>query len=680
MEIGTEGDAFFVVFADPGDAVRAALSAQRSLDAHVWPHGSSVRVRMGLHTGTPRLRDGEYWGIDVHYAARLCAAAHGRQVLVSESTAALVELDVEDLGKHVLRDFRSPRRIFHLRIDGRGSDCFPAPRTLQPGRTNLPEEISSFIGRERELVELRELLGMTRMVTLTGAGGVGKTRLAQRLASEAVGGPADGVWFVDLAPVADPAHVAATVAGVLDVAERPDRAMAATLVDALVDRELLIVLDNCEHVLETAVPVTSRLLAGCPGLSVVATSRQALAIPGERVYRVPSLSTPDANIEDPERHVQTEAVRLFVDRAEQQGPGLVLNREDARLVGGICRRLDGIPLAIELAAVRLRSMSIRDLDARLDQRFTLLTAGSPRTALPRQQTLAALLDWSYQLLSEAECDVLERLSVFAPNGFDLDAAEGVCSEGRIDRCGVLNHLDALVDKSLVQAEGSWHAIRYRLLETVREYAADKLRDRGSQATRAARRAHRDHYLRLATAAQARLLGPDARDWLDRLGPEHANLRAALDECLCDPDPAPGLRLAAILGEFWRARDHAVEGTQTLTRQLDRPEAGMPTLSRGYALAARGRLLTLAQSEYRAGIADAEEALEIAKAEHDDRLAALGLEILAWARMRQGEFTRSLELNRAGRALAQSLGDPFIETRFAIARGVALASLGQDARV
>jgi predicted ATPase len=626
------------------------------------------------------LRDGEYWGIDVHYAARLCAAAHGGQVLVSESTAALVELDAEDLGKHALRDFPSPRRIFHLRIDGRGSDCFPAPRTLQPGRTNLPEEISSFIGRERELVELRELLGMSRMVTLTGAGGVGKTRLAQRLASEAVGGPADGVWFVDLAPVVDPAHVAGTVGGVLDVAERSDRAMVAMLVDALADRELLIVLDNCEHVLETAVPLASRLLAGCPGLSVVATSRQALAIPGERVYRVPSLSTPDVDIEDPECLVQAEAVRLFVDRAEQQAPGLVLDRENARLVGGICRRLDGIPLAIELAAVRLRSMSIRDLDARLDQRFTLLTVGSSRTALPRQQTLAALLDWSYQLLSEAECDVLERLSVFAPNGLDLDAAESVCSEGRSDRVGVLNHLDGLVDKSLVQAEGSWHAIRYRLLETVREYAADKLRDRGPHAARAAHLAHRDHYLQLARAAQPRLLGPDARDWLGRLAAEHANLRAALDECLRDPDPAPGLRLAAMLGEFWRARDHAVEGAQTLTRQLARPEAGLPTLSRGYALAARGRLLTLALSEYRAGIADAEEALEIAKAEHDDRLTALGLEILAWARAQQGEFSRSLELNQAGTALAQSLGDPFIETQFAVARGVALASLGQDARI
>ena len=680
VEMGTEGDAFFVVFADPGDAVRAALSAQRVLDSYPWPEGGQVRVRMGVHTGTPRLRDGEYWGIDVHYAARLCAAAHGGQVLVSESTAALVDLDVEDLGEHALKDFPSPRRIFHLRIDGRGSDCFAAPRTLQTGRTNLPEEISSFVGRERELVELRELLGVSRVVTLTGAGGVGKTRLAQRLAGESVGGPVDGVWFVDLAPVADSAYVAATVASVLDVAERPDRSVVVSLVDALADRDLLVVLDNCEHVLETAAPLAARLLAACPGLSMMATSRQALAIPGERVYRVPSLSTPDVDIEDPERLAQSEAVRLFADRAEQQGRRLVLDHEDVRRVAGVCRRLDGIPLAIELAAVRLRSMSIRDLDARLDQRFALLTAGSSRTALPRQQTLAALLDWSYQLLSDAECIVLERLAVFASNGFDLDAAEAVCSDGLIDRFGVLGHLDALVDKSLVQAEGTWHAIRYRLLETVREYAAAKLRDREPKAAPAARLAHRDHYLELATAAQPRLLGPEARDWLDRLATEHANLRAALEECLRDPDPTPGLQLATVLGEFWRARDHVVEGTHTLTRQLERPEARQPTLSRGYALAARSRLRTHALSDYRAGIADAEEALEIANAEHDDRLTAMGLEILAWARVRQGEFIQSLELNRAGTALAQSIGDPFIETQFAVARGVALASLGQDARI
>ena len=680
VEMGTEGDSFFVVFADPGDAVRAALSAQRFLDSYPWPEGGQVRVRMGVHTGTPRLRDSEYWGIDVHYAARLCAAAHGGQVLVSESTAALVDLDVEDLGKHALKDFPSPRRIFHLRIDGRGSDRFPAPRTLRARRSNLPEEVSSFIGRERELVELRELLGVSRMVTLTGAGGVGKTRLAQRLAGEAVGDPIDGVWFVDLAPVADPAYVAATVASVLDVAERPDHSMVATLADALADRELLVVLDNCEHVLDTAAPLASRLLAECPRLAVVATSRQALAIPGERVYRVPSLSTPDVDMEDPECLAQSEAVRLFADRTEQQGRPLVLDHENARLVGRVCRRLDGIPLAIELAAVRLRSMSIRDLDARLDQRFALLTAGSSRTALPRQQTLAALLDWSYQLLSDAECIMLERLSVFASNGFDLDAAEAVCCDSLVDRFGVLDHLDTLVDKSLVQAEGTWHAIRYRLLETVREYAADKLRGREPHAAPAARLAHRDHYLELATAAQPRLLGPEARDWLDRLATEHANLRAALEECLRDSDPAPGLQLAAVLGEFWRARDHVIEGTHTLTRQLERPEARQPTLSRGYALAARSRLRTLALSDYRAGITDAEEALEIAKAEHDDRLTAMGLEILAWARVQQGEFVQSLELNRAGTALAQSIGDPFIETQFAVARGVALASLGQDARM
>ena len=249
-------------------------------------------------------------------------------------------------------------------------------------------------------------------------------------------------------------------------------------------------------------------------------------------------------------------------------------------------------MAIELAAVRVRSMSIRDLDAHLEHRFALLRAGAPRTALPRHQTLAALLDWSYQLLSEPERHVLQRLSVFSPNGFNFDAAETVCT-GQIERFEVLNYLDALVDKSLVQAEDSSQTIRYRLLETVREYAAGKLHARNPSSVIAARRAHRDYYLQLATEARPYLLGPDAREWLTRLATEHANLRAALSECLDDPDPAPGLRLAAALAEFWRARDRAVEGTQTLTQHLTRTEASQPTLTRGYALAARGRLLTMA---------------------------------------------------------------------------------------
>jgi predicted ATPase len=462
------------------------------------------------------------------------------------------------------------------------------------------------------------------------------------------------------------------------VPERPGRAVLETLGEGLADRELLIVLDNCEHLIEAAAALVSGLLARCARVSVLATSREPLRIAGEHVYRVPSLSTPDEAIENPDRLAQSEAVGLFVDRAAQQRRGFALDHENATVVARVCRRLDGIPLAIELAAVRLRSLSIGDLDARLDQRFALLRGGS-RTALPRQQTLLALIEWSYQLLSEAERDVLARLSVFAANGLDLDAAEAVCCAGGVDRFAVLDHLDALVNKSLVQAEDASGRIRYRLLETLREYAAVKLSERGGAQAGEARLAHRDHYLALAEAAHPHLRGPDAQAWLERLAAEHDNLRTSLSACLRDADPAPGLRLGIALAEFWRARDHPAEGAKALGEQLERPDTRESTLLCGYALAASGRLLVGALGNYPAAITHAEEALGIARAERDDQLAAQALQSLAWARLRQGDLTRSLALNAQGTALARSLGDQDLLAQFATGRGVAMANLGRDAR-
>ena len=516
------------------------------------------------------------------------------------------------------------------------------------------------------------------MVTLTGAGGVGKTRLALRLGAEVLDGSGDGVWLVDLAPVLDSALVAATVAGVLGVPQRPGRAVLETLIEGLNDRELLVVLDNCEHVVEAAAALAGGLAARCAGVSILATSREPLRIAGEQVYRVPSLSTPAEGIEDPGLLAASEAVRLFVERAAQQRPGFALTGENASSVARVCRRLDGIPLAIELAAVRLRSMSVNDLDARLDQRFALLRGGS-RTALPRQQTLLALIDWSYQLLSETERAVLARLSVFAANGFDLDAAEAVyCAEG-VDSFDVLDHLDALVDKSLVQAEDSSGSTRYRLLETVREYAAVKLAERGEQQAIGALLAHRDHYLALAETAHPHLFGPDSLAWLERLATEHDNLRAALSACLRDPDPEPGLRLAIAIAEFWRVRGHETEGVQALKQQLDLPDARQPTLLRGYALAASSRLLANELGDYPTGLAHAEQALRIARAEHDDRLAAQALREVAWVRLRQGEHARALALSDEGVVLARSLGDPLLICVLTNTRRIALDNLGQNAR-
>lgn len=431
---------------------------------------------------------------------------------------------------------------------------------------------------------MRGLLAGARVVTLTGAGGVGKTRLALRLGAELLDGSGDGVWFVDLAPVVDSALVAATVAGVLGVPERPGRAVLEALVDELDVRELLVVLGNCEHVIRAAAALAEGLVARCADVSILATSREPLRIAGEQVYRVPSLSTPDEAIEDLGRLAASEAVRLFVERAAQQLPGFALTSTNARTVARVCRRLDGIPFAIELAAVRLRSLSIVDLDARLDQRFALLRGGS-RTALPRQQTLLALIDWSYQLLSETERVVLARLSVFAANGFDLDAAESVCSAGVLGRFEVLDHVDGLVDKSLVQAEDTSGSVRYRLLETVHDYAAAKLSEHGEPQVREARLAHRDHYLALAETAAPRLFGPDSLAWLERLNTEHDNLRAALSAGLQDPDPEPGLRLATALAEFWRAETTRRRGSRRAPVSSSAPTPG----SRRCCMDTRSRL-------------------------------------------------------------------------------------------
>ena len=678
VEVKTVGDSFFVAFADPDRALRAAVAAQTALGEHDWRDGHQLRVRIGVHTGSPRVRGRDYWGVDVNYAARLCAAAHGGQVLVSESTAALVDVELEDLGKHAVKDFPSARRIFHLPVDGRSSDCFPPPRTVGTGRTNLPDQVSSFVGRERELEELRGLLAGARVLTLTGAGGVGKTRLALRLGAELLDGSGDGVWFVDLAPLREPKLVDAAVAGVLGVAQRPGRPVLETLIEQFADRELLLVLDNCEHLIDATAAVAGGLVEHCRDMSVLATSREPLRIAGEQIYRVPSLSTPAEGVEDLGRLVASEAIALFVERATQQRPGFALTAENGSTIARVCRRLDGIPLAIELAVVRLRSLSVADLDTRLDQRFALLTGGS-RTALPRQRTLLALIDWSYQLLSEAERAVLSRMSVFAASGFDLDAAETVCRPEGVDRFEVLDQLDALVDKSLVQAEDSSGAIRYRLLETVREYAAAKLAERGEQQASQARTAHRDHYLALAQTADPHLFGPDALAWLERLSVEHDNLRAALTVCRHDPDPEPGLRLATALTEFRRARGHSAEGARTLREQLKRPEASEPTLPRGYALDASSQLLANELGDYLAALAHGEEALRIARAEHDDRLAAQALGHVAWAHLRRGEHAQSLALSDEGLVLARSLRDTRLLTQLNTTRGVALGNLGQDAR-
>jgi predicted ATPase/DNA-binding CsgD family transcriptional regulator len=545
-----------------------------------------------------------------------------------------------------------------------------------PGQlTNLPTQVSSFIGREAELAEVRRLVGGSRLVTLTGAGGAGKTRLALRVAAGLADGTGDGVWFADLAPLGDPDLVAVSVADALGVRQEPGRPALEALIEAVGGRSVLVLLDNCEHVIGACAKLADALLRGCPNLALLATSREPMGIDGERVYRVPSMSTP-ADGADAGAIRASEAVRLLEDRAAAQGVELHWDQPTAEVAGRICRRLDGIPLAIELASARLRVMPAAELDARLDERFALLTGGS-RTALPRQQTLRAMVDWSWELLTGAERVVLARLSVFA-GGFGLAAAEAVAAGEEAPAAEVLGHLGALVDKSLVQfGDAGAGPGRYRLLETARQYAAGRLDAQGPAVAGAARAAHRDYYLALAEAAAPQLIGADQAAWLDRLDTELGNLRAAIAFSLTLPDPGPGLRLTAALRVYWWVRGHAAEGADALRALLDTPAAREATLARARALGAAARLL-----EKTDGYAIAEdycqEALAIARTAGDEYLVGELLYERAWLLVRQGQPGAALPLIESGLGLARRLEKPHLTARLLSARSYATDVEGDHA--
>jgi predicted ATPase/class 3 adenylate cyclase len=468
-EVDTQGDAFFAVFSSPRACVAAVLAMQQALAAHEWPGGERVRVRMGIHCGEAARTATGLVGLEVHRAARVAAVGSGGQVLVSEEAAVLVRdglppgVTLADLGVHRLKDLGRPERIFQLHAPGLQAG-FPPLRSLgNPALpNNLPAQLSAFVGRGREVAEVRTLVDSSRLVTLTGAGGCGKTRLGLQVAVELLDGSGDGVWLAELAAVTDQDAVAAAISQALRLAVNPGRPALEALLDALEPQDVLIMLDNCEHLIDGCAKTAQAILRRCPKVHLLATSREPLGISGETIYRVPSLSLPGPDEAGPLAPGSSDAVALFADRARAQGVALSVDEQAGPLVVSICRRLDGMPLAIELAAARLRSMSLAELHDRLDQRFRLLTGGS-RTALERQQTLRATVGWSYSLLTGAERLLLARLSVFA-GGFDLDAAEAVGGFGDLDVLDVADLLGSLVDKSLVVAEPAGAILRYRLLE------------------------------------------------------------------------------------------------------------------------------------------------------------------------------------------------------------------------
>ena len=657
QEVDTQGDAFLVVFSRARDAVIAAVAAQQALAKHPWPGGLPLWVRMGLHTGEPLSRQTGYVGIDLHRAARIAAAGHGGQILVSDPTHGLVVRDLpqgvrlRDLGEHRLKDLAHPHHLFQVEAADLRSD-FPPIRSLDVLPNNLPRQLTSFIGREKEMAEVKRLLSTASLVTLTGSGGAGKTRLALQVAADVLEDYRDGVWLAEFAPIADPALVPKTVATALNVPEEPERELVETLVAVLRAKTLLLVLDNCEHTLAACRELAVALLRACPQVRVLATSREGLGVPGETLWRVPSLSVPKEirHLAHPEELVLYDAVRLFVDRAVATTPGFTVTRENAAAVAQVCRRLDGIPLAIELAAARVKVLAVEQIAVRLDDRFRLLTGGS-RIALPRHQTLRAAIDWSYDLLSERERALLRRLSVFA-GGWTLEAAEAVCTGGDIEASDVLDLLTQLVDKSLVVAQTQGGEAGYQLLETVREYGRVRLRD--SEAAEQVQRRHRDWCLALAEQVEPKLDGREKEIWLDRLERENDNLRASLDWSFEHRDADAVMRMAKSLYRFWEIRGYWNEGLHWLEAAL-LLDGGAPSPMRAKTLAAAGALARLLGDTQRA-VARLEESVAAYRALGDQGGMADALLPLGITAYRQSDYDRAVLLLEESTALSRASGD------------------------
>jgi predicted ATPase/class 3 adenylate cyclase len=657
--VKTTGDGIHAVFDDPLDAVEATLKLQQALLTPGDTGGTLLRVRCGLHLGVVERRDNDVFGTPVNRTARIMEAAHGGQVLVSKVVADLIcnrlpnGVALKDLGAVRLRDLASPERVYQV-VHPQLRRDFPALRSLEATPNNLPQQVTSFIGRERELIDVKKLLGNCRLLTLLGVGGVGKTRLLLQVAADVMDQYPDGVWFVGLAPVADARLVTQVVASVLGVREETGCPVVETLVRRVRDRQLLLILDNCEHLVHACAELAATLLSAAPAIRIFVSSREPLQIGGEQSFQLAPLSlpVPDADLNALAR---AEAVQLFIERARLQHPGFGLTERRAPAVAELCARLDGIPLALELAAGRLRSLSVEEINARLNDRFKLLTRGA-RTALPRQQTLRASIDWSYELLSGAERALLRRISVFA-GSWTLAAAETVASGDGIALDDVLNLLAGLVEKSLVLADENGN--RYRMLETIRQFAQEMLQGSTEDATIHNR--HLDHFLALAEAAAPRL--PDSQDgpkWMGRLDLEHDNLQKALAWSLTASGMADAaMRLCWALYRFWLLRAHWQEGRKwcTATLALDAIETGKVARAR-VLLVAGGMAERLGEATEAKALS--EEALALCRETGERALEARVLNLLAGLLQDQGEYTRAQSLLEQAILINREVGDRLAE--------------------
>jgi predicted ATPase/class 3 adenylate cyclase len=651
----TLGDGVYASFARARDAVRAAVAGQEAVQAQDWGEIGAIRVRMGLHTGDVEVRGEHYFGPALFRCSRMMAIGHGGQVLVSRATHDLVAdvlppgAALRPLGIHRLKDLAEPAEVYQLTHPSLQAE-FPPLHSLDALANNLPAHPTRFIGRQREVAAIRERVLADRLVTLTGTGGAGKTRLALQVAADLVDKFADGVWLVEFGPVADPGLVAQSVASVLSLREEPGRPPFATLVEHVRSSHLLLLMDSCEHLVAACAELANGLLRAAPRLHILVTSRELLGISGETTWRVPALSLPPLPPPPPESLDQYEAVGLFVERARAANPTFQINTHNASAVLEVCTRLDGIPLAIELAAARVRMLSVEQIAARLDDRFRLLTGGS-RAALPRQQTLRALVGWSFALLQDAERILFRRLSVFA-GGWTLDAAESVCSDEQLDSYDVLDLTIQLVDKSLVIADEQDGQQRYRMLETIREYARETLAGAGE--SDAVRSRHLDYFLGLAEREPP---GGFNSLVLASMNRERDNLRAALRWSIDSGDAGRAVRLGGALWDFWSVNGHYTEGRAWLTDILALPAADDGDgggAARARALQTAGHLAN-AQADYASALSVLNESRQLAEEAAEPTLLAATLHLLGNTARARGELQRASQFYAEARQLNRGAG-------------------------
>ncbi len=652
------GDSFAVAFHSANEALNAALKAQQNLYHESWTP-APIKVRMGIHTGTAQLNnDKQYSGYaTLASTQRIMSAGHGGQILFSGATRELVRdslplsSELIDLGEKRLKDLLRPEHLYQLNISGLPS-TFPPLKTLDSFPNNLPLHLTSFIGRENEIAEVKQELDRHRHVTLTGSGGTGKTRLALQVAAELIEEFDHGVWFVELAPLMDPELIPQTILSAIGISEQQGKLPLEILKAYLHEKKSLIVLDNCEHLISASAQVANALLNAAPNLRIMASSREALGVKGEASYPVPSLSLPDIkHLPRIEQLSQYEAVRLFIDRALLVAPHFVVDKDNAPHIAQICYRLDGIPLAIELAAARVKMLSVEQISKRLDDRFRLLTGGA-RTALPRQQTLRALIDWSYDILSDNERLLLRRLSVFA-GGWALEAAEEVCAgQNDILFHDVLDLLSQLVNKSLVVVieRSQSGETRYRMLETVRQYAREKLIETGG--SESIRDRHVAYFVKLAEQAQPELHHSNQAFWLNRLDDEMDNFRMAVEWALTN-DVESGLRIAAIPWRFWQVRGYLQEAGDWLEQLLGQYKITNSLHAQALAIHS---LCKFRQGDFSETIKLAKQSLEMARTLADKHTEALSLSFLGGFMATQGNVGEGTPLMEQALAIYRSLGD------------------------